>query len=403
MTNPSIYIWRQPAEIFLAEFAKALDQPESQPLLFQVWGIGGVGKSTLLRKLQEIHQQQADLAGVSFGFTMDIETPIKLMATLYEQLPKPDLPSVWKRDVGKLRLPADPFTSVYQQYQQTITALQTQPVTGKSVLPEQQSALKDLLELGTVTALSTIGSPDMALGAIGKAVGMLRDAPQAIASGKEKVESLLQQHPATKGKKELQSLVREPLPRLTEAFVQGLIQKAQQRPVVLLLDTYEKAPSQLDLWLCKYLLRNSQLASYRIRLVVAGRQSLLKTEYWRKLQQDQNLVYQQPLERFDQPQTGEYLEQIGIVESDKVENIYQVTKGLPYYLNWIQRETAAGREPDFSQGNQEIVELLLQGLNSTQKHMMRAAENAKVIYFSKMVVHQCIQVATTMMNLGFLW
>ncbi|NET60552.1 MAG: hypothetical protein F6K47_31775 [Symploca sp. SIO2E6] len=69
MTNPPIYIWRQAAENFLAEFAKALHQPESQPLLFQVWGIGGVGKSTLLRKLQEIHQQQVDLAEVSFGFT----------------------------------------------------------------------------------------------------------------------------------------------------------------------------------------------------------------------------------------------------------------------------------------------------------------------------------------------
>jgi len=373
MTNQPIYISRQQAENFLAEFARALKQPDSQPLLFQVWGMGGVGKTTLLRKLQETHQQQADIAEVSFGFTMDIETPIKLMATLYEQLPKPDIPPLLKRNVRELMPPADSFTSVYQQYQQTIVALQSQPVAGKSVQPEQQSALKDLLELGTLTALSTVGSPDMALGALGKAVGMLKDAPQAIASGKERVESLLQQHPATKGKKELQSLVREPLPKLTQAFVQGLIEKAQQRPIVLVLDTYEKAPSHLDLWLCQYLLGNSQLKSYPIRLVVAGRQSLLKTEYWRKLQQDHNLVYEQSLERFDPQQTAEYLQGMGITEPEQVEKIYQASKGLPYYLNWIRREKADGREIDFSQGNQAIVKLLLQGLNSTQKQVLQLA------------------------------
>ncbi len=388
MTNQPIYISRQPAENLLTEFARALHQPELQPLLFQVWGMGGVGKSTLLKKLQDIHQHQADIAEVSFGYTTDIETPIKLMATLYEQLPKPDIPPLLGRNVRELMPPADPFTSIYEQYQQTIGALQTQPVAGKSVQPEQQSALKDLLELGTLTALSTVGSPDMALGAFGKAVGMLKDAPQAIASGKERVESLLQQHPATKGKKDLQSLVREPLPRLTEAFVQGLIQKAQQRPVVLLLDTYEKAPSQLDLWLCKYLLGNSQLRSYPIRIVVAGRQSLLKTEYWRKLQQDRDLVYQQPLERFDYQQTAEYLRGIGITESEQVEDIYQATKGLPYYLNWIGREKAAGREIDFSQGNQEIVKLLLQGLNSTQKQVLQLAACCR--WFDKALIRQLL-------------
>jgi len=64
MTNPAIYISRQPAENFLAEFARTLHQQDSQSLLFQVWGMGGVGKSTLLNKLQEIHQQQADFAAL---------------------------------------------------------------------------------------------------------------------------------------------------------------------------------------------------------------------------------------------------------------------------------------------------------------------------------------------------
>jgi predicted alpha/beta-fold hydrolase len=99
MTNQPIYISRQQAETFLAEFAKALNQPSSQPLLFHVYGIGGVGKSTLLRKLREIYQQQVDFAAASFGFTVGIETSLKLMATLYEQLPQPSLPPILQRDV----------------------------------------------------------------------------------------------------------------------------------------------------------------------------------------------------------------------------------------------------------------------------------------------------------------
>ncbi|HAG83916.1 MAG TPA: hypothetical protein DCL61_22895, partial [Cyanobacteria bacterium UBA12227] len=64
MTHPPIYISRQQAESFLAEFANSLNQPSSSPILFQVWGIGGVGKSTLLNKLQELHKDQADFAKV---------------------------------------------------------------------------------------------------------------------------------------------------------------------------------------------------------------------------------------------------------------------------------------------------------------------------------------------------
>jgi len=82
MSQP-IYISRQQADDFLAEFGNTLNSPTSKRLLFHVYGMGGVGKSTLLNKLQEIYQQQADFAKVSYGFTEGIGTPLKLMAKLY--------------------------------------------------------------------------------------------------------------------------------------------------------------------------------------------------------------------------------------------------------------------------------------------------------------------------------
>ncbi|MGB7442146.1 MAG: tetratricopeptide repeat protein [Coleofasciculaceae cyanobacterium] len=321
-----------------------------------------------------ISRQQADFAKVSYGFTEGIGTPLKLMAKLYEDLPTPALPSLWKRDVRELRPAPDPFNSLYEEYRQALSALQTQPLPGKQTVDgEQQGALKDLLELGVITLFAPATTLDAAVAGLAKGVGMLRDAPQALATGKERVQQLLQQHPATKGKKELQELLLEPLPKLTQAFAQGLIEKAQKHPVVLVLDTYEKAPSNFDLWLCKSLLGNTELNSHPVCLVVAGRHNLLKTEYWRKLQQDRNLIYEQSLERFDQEKTAEYLGQISITAVDKVGDIYKATKGLPYYLDWIRQKIEEGQELDFSQGNDEIVKLLLQGLNSQQKQVLQLA------------------------------
>jgi len=384
MTNP-LYISRKPAQDFRARFAKALEQPESQPLLFNVYGFGGVGKTTLTKKLKETHQQQADFAKVSFGSTSDIETPIKLMTKLYEELPKPT--NLLKRDVLDLRpsdfVPKpDPFTSLYDQYQQTVYKLKTQPVKGKSVDAQQQTTVKDWFELGGITLLAVGASfvnqataSTLAFDGMVKAGGMLSDASQPLKQTKERVQELLQEHPATKNDTELQALMLEPIPKLTQAFAQGLIQRTQKqkRPLVLVLDTYEKVPPEIDSWLWQYLLQDTALKSYPVRLVTAGRCSLQEKESWRKLQQDRDLIYEQRLEEFDKKQTEEYLKSIGITKAGEIQKIFKATKGLPYYLDWIRGEKEKGNSIDFSQGNQKIVKLLLQGLNPKQKQIVQLA------------------------------
>ncbi|MBD2164768.1 hypothetical protein H6G04_10170 [Calothrix membranacea FACHB-236] len=372
------YISRQQAKDFFAKFAKALEFPESNPLLFQVYGFGGVGKTTLTNKLQEMHESQADFAVVSFGLTPGIETPLKLMEKLYELLPKPT--GLLRRDI----LPKpDPFRSLYEQYHETFYKLKTEPAQGKSVDKEQQNTVKDWLELGTGMLLATgagyLGDPGTALSlgldAAVKAGGMLSDAPQALKSSKDRMQELLQQHPATKNDKELQELMLEPIPKLTHAFAQGLIQKAhkQKHSIVLVLDTYEKAPSDIDTWLWQYLLEDTTLKSYPVRIVVAGRRSLLEKESWRKLQQDRDLIYEQRIDEFNKEQTKEFLQNIGITKPSEIQKIYKATKGLPYYLDWIRRQKEANRDIDFSRGNQAITELLLQGLSAKQKQIVQLA------------------------------
>ncbi|MEH2171327.1 tetratricopeptide repeat protein [Nostoc sp.] len=395
MTTPiPYYISRKQAHDFLAKFAKALVSPESTPLLFQVYGIGGVGKTTLTTKLKETHDLQANFAEVSFGRTPGIETPLKLMEKLYELLPKPT--GLWRRDL----LPKpDPFTSLYDQYQETVYKLKTESVQGKSVGTQQQNTVKDWFELGTATLLATgagyLGDHGTALSlgldATVKAGGILSDASQALKPAKERIQELLQQHPATKNDKELQELMLEPIPKLTHAFAQGLIQKTQRhkRSIVLVLDTYEKASSDIDTWLWQYLLEDTPLKSYGVRILVAGRRSLLEKPSWRKLQQDRDLIYEQRLDEFNKEQTKEYLQHICITKSGEIQKIYKATKGLPYYLSWIKGQKEEGREIDFSRGNQVITDLLLQGLNPKQKQIVQLAACCR--WFDRSLVQYLMQ------------
>jgi len=139
---------------------------------------------------------------------------------------------------------------------------------------------------------------------------------------------------------------------------------------VLILDTYEKAQSYLNQWLWQYLVEDTALSSAPVRLVVVGRRSLQADEGWRKLSQDRKLLLEVPLENFSMKDTQEYLKQIGIENGGIRAKIYKATQGLPYYLDWVRKQREEGEEPDFSQGNQAIAELLLQGIDSQQRKVL---------------------------------
>ncbi len=352
------YVSRPEAEAFLTALEAALKAPAEHPVVFHVYGIGGVGKSTLTRKVQEVHQNKAKVAAVSFGLTEGIEQPIPLMAKLYGQL------------VGKDAWNRDPFWDEYDLYFETVHQLETQPVSGRGTVDSQQvDQVKQLLQLGVEWLLPEPGKKVITPERVDRVV----DATVAGLSLRDSMQQLLNQHRATRRNQELQTLMLEPLPQLTQAFAAGLSQQAQQHPLILVLDTYEKAPSTVDTWLWRTLLGNTDIATSGTRLVIAGRHCIRRSEGWRKLHQDRNAIFDRTIERFDLAQTQDYLSQIDLTDAAQVEQIFQVTKGLPYYLNWIREQTEKGQTPDFFQGNQEIVRLLLQGLNETQTLLVQLA------------------------------
>ncbi|WP_414530944.1 tetratricopeptide repeat protein, partial [Nodularia chucula] len=62
---------------------------------------------------------------------------------------------------------------------------------------------------------------------------------------------------------------------------------------------------------------------------------------------------------------------------------------MPYYLDWIRNQKEKKIEIDFSRGNQAIVELLLQGLNTKQKQIVQLAACCR--WFDRPVIQYLIQ------------
>ncbi|MCG8365880.1 MAG: hypothetical protein MJA27_21420, partial [Pseudanabaenales cyanobacterium] len=339
-TRDTYYITRSEAKDFLAAFANALENPAESQMVFHIWGIGGVGKTTLTHKLREAHQNNAAMAKVIFGRTENIEGPIPLMAKLYEQIAPYDS---WNRD---------PFWERYNLYSDTILTLETQPPSRLGAVDDDQiKHVKTLLRLG----VDVFGQVFLSERQEKFAKQVVERSPEAFIAGrslKNDVVGFLQQHRATKQNAALQNLMLKPLTELTKAFADGLKQQAQQQPVVLVLDAYEKVPTVLDAWLCRTLLGNTCLMSHPVRLVIAGRQNIRRGEGWRTLHQDTNCLYERTFNRFTREQTRDYLTRIGVTDESQIRNIYQVTKGLPYYLNWVREQREKGLTLNFAEGDQ---------------------------------------------------
>jgi tetratricopeptide (TPR) repeat protein len=359
------YIERDEAKSLLERFALALNEYDGQPLLFNICGTGGVGKTTLLGRLKDAHAGKVDFLEICFAITAEIETPLKLMRKVHEQ--------AVERFGGETI--ADSFKQKEEQFESTLYKLSDESIDGKTTSSEEAKKIRSWFQrfiwLNLIGLTSTSSKPTSfnvsgvgfsALAAIGEDADSLQ----------EWIEQRVRIHPATKDQPELQALMLQPVSKLTQAFAESLMQFAQSRgrSLVLILDTYEKAQSYLNQWLWQYLVEDTALYSAPVRLVVVGRRSLQADEGWRKLNQDRKLLLEVPLKKFIKDDTEKYLKQIGIENGGIRARIYKATQGLPYYLDWVRKQREQGEEPDFSKGNQAIAQLLLQGIDSRHRKVL---------------------------------
>jgi len=318
----------------------------------QVWGVGGAGKSRTLTEVERRFTQTVRSARVSFGLTEGrdgkfITEPIALMGHLFKEI---DAKDGMLGDWGD----ASEFSTLYYRYWETLEKLKAESPEGGKADGEQKALVESVAQIGKGLGEKYLGEGNGEM--MEQGIEMFG-----------RFSSLLRSHRSTKKDAALQSLMQNPLPKLTEAFVSSLKAKAKRLPIALLLDTYEKAGVEVDRWLCG-VLGNGDWAGVRVQFVVAGRHRLSGEEHWQKLDQDRQCLRESGLGAFSRSQTEEYVAAIGL--ADRSDEIYGVTKGLPYYLNWIWKRKLSGERLDFGAGNEEIVQLLLQGLSDGQRRLI---------------------------------
>jgi ATP/maltotriose-dependent transcriptional regulator MalT len=161
---------------------------------------------------------------------------------------------------------------------------------------------------------------------------------------------------------------------LTKLLVTALLTRANRQPLILIFDTYEQVGKDVDDWLLQYLLREHHLQDKLIRLVITGRQRLSsRSDYrggWHKLEQDRGCIFEVQIPRFNQDQTTEYLQRAGIQDSAEIQRIYSITKGWPYYLKEVAKQS--GRL-DFSRIEEDSSEFLLRTASPEQRELVKIA------------------------------
>ncbi len=371
------HIARPEEKTLIDRITKAIAQPEASPMMFYVWGIGGVGKSTVLNRTQEKLEEQYknNVHFTKFSFATFTETPLDVMVKLHKDLPQLGL---LKKD---LLNNSDPFAEKHKTYKETLHALQSQPIDKEETVSKEQIDLvkqvaKLALNVGgwAVSTAATMGI-NTPLSALTSSItstaisGGVDTAVDGAVTALSLKDNLLAKHKATQ-KAEIQELMLEPLPKLTQAFVKTLMNHAKQVPVVLILDTYEKVSPDVDRWLREVLLQNKELKNSKVCLLMAGQFQLFKKDGWKELSRESKLVQETPLKIFEKEQTKSYLEKIGVSDKRDIEKLNKLTKGLPFYLDLIRKNKEDGEPINFTE---EISERLFKGLTEQQKSLLQLA------------------------------
>ena len=140
------YIQRQQTTRLAQDIRAAIRQPQASPLLFNVYGKAGVGKSTLINKFTEIFSSEFQCAKISFGLNSPIKTVIDLMAAFDNQIEG----NVSGWDI-------DDFKELNEKYEQICHKLASESNKGES-FDSQKQILESIKQFGKAALGSIFAS-----------------------------------------------------------------------------------------------------------------------------------------------------------------------------------------------------------------------------------------------------
>ena len=273
-------------------------QSEEDPaeFLFHVRGVGGVGKSTLLRQWQEA-ARRAD-AVTAVVDENDVHGVQQALVELARQLTE---------QAG----PCKEFDKALEQFRRE------QAAQGEPVPMEGEASVSS-----RVVTQAALGAASLLPGA-GVITAMAN--PDTAAQGLDRLRSASQARARRRG-------ARGDEAGVSRAFVAELERLCRRhRWVVLFFDTWEQTARYLDEWLLSLLDEEFGPVPANVIVVLAGRDELAERE-WAPIR-DQ--VADVPLEVFTEAETRSLLTSRGVTDPDVVEAVLRLSMGLPLLVELL--------------------------------------------------------------------
>ncbi|MFJ2565727.1 tetratricopeptide repeat protein [Streptomyces sp. NPDC087568] len=273
-------------------------QSEEDPaeFLFHVRGVGGVGKSTLLRQWQEA-ARRAD-AVTAVVDENDVHGVQQALVELARQLAE---------QAG----PCKEFDKTVEQFRREQAAQrEPMPVEGETSVSSR------------VVTQAALGAASLIPGA-GVVTAMAN--PDAAAQGLDRLRSASQARARRRGGRGDEA-------GLSRAFLAELERLClHHRWVVLFFDTWEQTARYLDGWLLSLLEEEFGAVPANVIVVLAGRDELAERK-WAPLRAQ---VADVPLEVFTETETRSLLTTRGVTDPGVVEAVLQLSMGLPLLVELL--------------------------------------------------------------------
>ncbi|MEA5616675.1 tetratricopeptide repeat protein, partial [Cronbergia sp. UHCC 0137] len=278
----------------IKHFRENLTLPvESRMFLFNIWGQGGVGKSTLLKQFRKI----AEDAKTITAYIDEAEKTV------------PDVLGRLAEDLENKGYKLPQFSERYKVYRQKRQELETDPDA-----PQGFSAFVGKTFAKTGLRLAR----QIPVG--GAMVGLVDE--DALANQAGEWSSYIAKKLTNKDEV---LLVNEPVEILTPLFLEDIVKITEKVDIALFLDTYERTGEFLDSWLRDTLEGRYGEIPPKLLFIIAGRNEL-----------DQNLwagyegvLARFPLEAFTEEEAKQYLTRKGITNNAVVEVILSLSGRLP--------------------------------------------------------------------------
>lgn len=266
---------------------------EKRRFIFNIWGQGGVGKTTLSKELIKI---AAAANWVTAYVNEDDRTLPEIMGRLVAQLEQLGV---------KLA-----FSDRYKTYRQKKQELEADPEA-----PQGFSAFlgRSLTKAGLGLAKQIPGS-----GAVMPFVdedGLTTQVSEWSAYVAKKLTN-----------KDEVRLVQEPVEVLTPLFLEAIAKVAEPQGIALFFDTYERTADVLDDWLRDLCEGRYGAAPENLIVTIAGRNPL-DLQHWSDYD-----PAQMPLGQFTEAEARQFLRQKGITDEQVIEVIFSLSDRLPVLL-----------------------------------------------------------------------